>query len=299
MPKQNTSYDNCISKLQSKYEDRGVKASAQSEAKVQIKREMSSPNAYFVSRMNRPSVAENYRNGEFNGQKYMTTGDFLQYYNSRKVTYPLHTVAVSKSETAQTKEFKCAPSHEPQVAQHQSAPLQQRANANTQKPRKASHFDPNARTIEMPSIAQQKGLRAKVKKFADKWFPKEDKKESTTSFKRIPVAMIGLIISSTIAMSMIIGSTVMASSANVKVSDLKHEVSALLSEEAMLEEKLTRKENLDEIKAYATENLGMISKDYVAAEYISISSDDVVVNHENEEKESVDFSTLLSAIFGE
>ena len=298
MPKQITSYENCIEKLQSKYEDRGVKASAQSEAKVQIKREMSSPNAYFVSRMNRTSVAENYRNGELNGQKYMTTGDFLKYYNNRKVTYPLHTVAASKSEAAQTKEFKCAPTTE-QTAQHRNSASQPRAQVAAQKPMKAGRFDPNARTIEMPSIAQQKGLREKAKKFVDKWFPKEDKKDSTTSFKRIPVAMIGLIISSTIAMTMIIGSTVMASSANVKVSDLKHEVSALLSEEAMLEEKLTRKENLDEIKTYATENLGMISKDYVAAEYISISSDDVVVNHENEEKESVDFSTLLSAIFGE
>ena len=67
----------------------------------------------------------------------------------------------------------------------------------------------------------------------------------------------------------------------------------------MLEEKLMKKENLAEIKEYATENLGMISKDYVSAEYISISSESSVENHGDRDAGAVDFSTLLSAIFGE
>ena len=301
MPKNpNVSYDNCISKLQSKYEDRGVKASAQNEAKVQIKREMSAPNAYFVARMNKSSI-ENYRNGELNGQKYMTTGDFLKYYNNRKVSYPMQNVMIPKSEVAKTKEFKTTPQASEQrieSATHTAAPQAQRPVARKAKTDK---YDPNARTIELPSVTEQKGVRAKVGKFINKWFPKEDKKENTTTFKRnVPVATIGLIISSTIAMTMIIGSTVMASQANVAVSDLKYEIAALKKEEVQLEEKLTRKENLDEIKAYATENLGMISKDYVAAEYISLSSDDdTIVRYSDVQEENLDFSTLLSAIFGE
>lgn len=302
MPKNiNESYDNCISKLQSRYEDRGVKANAQNEAKVQIKKEMSSPNAYLISRMNRPSVAENYRNGEYNGQKYMTTGDFLKYYNSRKDSFNISKISIPKGDAAQTKEFKSAPAAEVRpVDQAQVAAPQQRVATNAQRSKKISKFDPNARTIEMPSVAQQKGLRQKVGKLVDKWFPKEDKKENTATFKRsVPVAAIGLIISSTIAMTMIIGSSVMASHANLEVSDLKYEIAALEKESDVLDEKLTKKENLDEIKAYATENLGMISKDYVSAEYVSDSSEQKVVRHGDESQENIDFSNLLSSILGE
>ena len=302
MPKNsNASYDNCISKLQSRYEDRGVKANAQNEAKVQIKKEASAPNAYLVSRMNRPSAAENYRNGEYNGQKYMTTGDFLKYYNSRKDTFNISKISIPKGDAAQTKEFRSTPAVEARSAeQARSATPQARAQVSAQKPKKGSRFDPNARTIEMPSIAQQKGLRQKVGKLVDKWFPKEDKKENTATFKRsVPVAAIGLIISSTIAMTMIIGSSVMASQATLEVSDLKYEIAALEKESCALDEKLTKKENLDEIKAYATENLGMISKDYVSAEYVCVSAEQKVVRHGDESQENIDFSNLLSSILGE
>ena len=91
----------------------------------------------------------------------------------------------------------------------------------------------------------------------------------------------------------------MASQANMKVSDLKYEIEVLSEESGMLEEKLMKKENLAEIKEYATENLGMISKDYVSAEYISISAENSVETHGDREIGAVDFSTLLSAIFGE
>ena len=60
-----------------------------------------------------------------------------------------------------------------------------------------------------------------------------------------------------------------------------------------------KKENLAEIKEYATENLGMISKDYVNAEYISVSAGNSAQDHGKEDAATVDFSTLLSAIFGE
>jgi hypothetical protein len=132
-----------------------------------------------------------------------------------------------------------------------------------------------------------------------KWFPKEDKKEETTTFKRnIPVAAIGLIVSATLSMTMIIGSSVMASEANVEVSDLKYEISVLEEESITLEERLGRKENLAEIKEYATNRLGMISKDYVPAEYLALSGEDNVESYENEQEVEVDLSTLLSGIFG-
>ncbi len=300
MPKQNNaSYNNCITELHTRYEDRGVKASASREAAAQINKETSAPNAYLVSRMRRSSAAENYRNGEFNGQKYMTTGDFLKYYNNRKDKFPIQSVAAPKSETAQTKEFK----RPVEAVEHrsESAPRAVRQERTMARPAmKRDKYDPGAKTIEMPSVVEQKGVRAKVNKIINKWFPKEDKKENTTTFKRdVPVAAIGLILSATIAMTMIIGSTVMASQASMEVSNLEYEIEVLKEEGSMLEEKLMKKEDLTEIKAYATENLGMISKDYVEADYISISSENSVESYEKEQNGTVDFSTLLSAIFGE
>ena len=301
MPKQNNaSYENCISELHSRYDARGVKTSAEREAKGQIKKEMSAPNAYLISRMNRSSVSENYRNGEYNGQKYMTTGDFLKYYNNRKDRNSLYRVPAQPIEKAKTKEFK-APTQRPvenvaEPAARVQAPQRPAARPDA----KVRRYDPAAKTIEMPSVVTQKGVRAKVNKIVNKWFPREDKKENTTSFKRdVPVAAIALIVSSTIAMTMIIGSTVMASQANMKVSDLKYDIDYLEEESIMLEEKLMKKEDLAEIKEYAEDNLGMISKDYVAAEYISISSEESAKSYGDEEKSMVDFSTLLSAIFGE
>ena len=165
---------------------------------------------------------------------------------------------------------------------------------------KSNRFDPNADTIVLPSVKDQRGLRAKIGQMVKKWFPKDDKKENTTTFKRnVPVAAIGLIVSATLAMTMIIGSGVMASQANINVSDLKYEINTLSEEQAMLEEKLMKKENLSEIKEYATEQLGMISQDYVASEYISGSSENTVDDYTENNEGTVDFSTLLSAIFGE
>ncbi len=298
MPKQNNaSYENCINQLHSRYDDRGVKKSAEREASGQIKKEMSAPNAYLVTRMNRRSAAENYRNGEFNGQKYMTTGDFLKYYNNRKDRYNIYKMP-EKSAPVQTKEF-AAPSQKSAQKQN-SAPAAQRGSETIVQKAQKKQYNPYAATIEMPSIKDQKGVRAKVANLVNKWFPREDRKEQTQSFKRnVPVAAIALIISSTIAMTMIIGSTVMASQANMKVSDLKYEIESLEAESIVLEEKLMKKEDLAAIKEYATENLGMISKDYVAAEYISISADEVVESYGEEENTKVDFSALLSSIFGD
>ena len=299
MPKQNNaSYENCISELHSRYDGRGVKVNAAREAAGQIKKESSVPNAYLVSRMSRNGIAEQYKNGEYNGQKYMTTGDFLKYYNNRKTPTAQITPVVAKSEKAQTKEFKRAPMQEANRAQSAHRAVSERTTCRPAM--KADRFDPKAKTIAMPSVSEQKGLRAKVAGLVSKWFPTEDKKESTTTFKRnVPVAAIGLILSSTIAMTMIISSTVMASQASMQVSDLKYEIEALSEESDMLEEKLMKKENLAEIKEYATDTLGMISKDYVSAEYISISSGSSVENRDVANDVKVDFSTLLSAIFGE
>ncbi len=298
--RKNASYENCINELHSRYDGRGLSASADREAAAQIKRENAAPNAYLVSRMSKRPVSENYRNGEFNGQKYMTTGDFLKYYNTRKDRFDIHKMPDKKPAAAQTKEFVSP-------ARQDSAPIpaQKRAKPQTGSETivvraQKKHYNPEAPTIAIPSIREQKGVRAKVTGLINKWFPREDKKEETAVFKRnIPVAAIALIISSTIAMTMIIGSTVMASEANLKLSDLRYEVEALEAESSVLEEKLMKKEDLAEIKAYATDTLGMISKDYVAAEYISISSDESIQSFGEEEKAQVDFVALLSSIFGD
>ena len=308
MPKQNnTSYSACMSELHARYSDRGVKASAGREAAGQIKREASGPNAYLISRVSRNADSTAYRNGEFNGQKYMTSGDFLKYYNNRKTVGGAYARPVVQSgDKAQTKEFRRAP----QVNDLSRQPARNPADTGrisavrqsgtiTMPASKAANFDPNAETIVLPSVKEQKSLRGRINRLVKKWFPKEDKKEETATFKRnVPVAAIGLIVSASLAMTMIIGSSVMASEANVEVSDLKYDISLLKEEGATLEERLSRKENLAEIKDYATNHLGMISKDYVSSEYLSLSGDDSVENYEKDENVDVDLSTLLSGIFG-
>ena len=312
MPKQNnTSYNACMSELHARYSDRGVKASVSREAAGQLKRQASAPNAYLISRVNINAASDTYRNGEFNGEKYMTSGDFLKYYNNRKKTGSTYSIpVVQPSEKAQTREFKRAPQVNDRSAAHNTSSVRAAAPSAGHAParhsgtvvipaQRSTRYDPNADTIVLPSVKEQKSLRGRVGKLVRKWFPKEEKKEENASRKRnIPVAAIGLIVSATLSMTMMIGSSVMASEANVEVSDLKYDINVLSEEGSMLEERLGRKENLAEIKEYATERLGMISKNYVPAEYLSISEGDSVENYEKDEEKNVDFSTLLSGIFG-
>lgn len=291
-----------MTQIHARYNGRGTPVNAAKEVSSRIAKENAGPNAYLVARMNQSSVTDQYRNGEHNGQKYMTTGDFLKYYNQHKSTVSVYG-APKRAASSQTKEFA-----RPKAATPQSASPAAPRNANVQKnvrpvrestdekTRRINRYDPKADTIVMPARKTTNKIMNRIITLKEKWFPAEDKNEKTAVFKKnLPVAAIGLIFSVAAAMTVIVSTTVMASEAQLKLSEVKYDIECLQAEKDQLEEELVKKEDLAMIKEYAENELGMIRQDYVSSVYIEIGEEDSV--NENETFDG-DMSAILAAIGG-
>ena len=273
----NDSYNNCMNRLHARYNG-----------------ESANSNIYY-SKSEREVNEGNYRNGNFNGQKYMTSGDFINYYNNRKaesISPYIHTP------TANTKEFKrtARPSAQTSVRPGVQEPAQ-RTSANLQQTdvirASRKNYDANADTIVMPAIKSKNKIKNRVKKMFDKWFGSDENEKTTKIKRKMPVAAITLLASLSIAMTMIVGTTVMLSGARAEAGNAKYEIKQLEKERDYLEEELVKKDDLAMIEEYATSRLGMIREDYVSSVYLQAGEGDSV-----EGTNESGFSALLSAIFG-
>lgn len=295
--KKKNSYDQCMTQLQARYNGRGTSVNAAREVSSRIAKESASaPNAYLVARMNKSTVGDQYRNGEHNGQKYMTTGDFLKYYNQHKTTVSVY--GAPKRASSQTKEFArpkatvSTPVQKSAAPQRSARPMPQ----SDEKTRRISKFDPKADTIVMPARKTTNKIMSRIITLKEKWFPAEDKNEKTKTLKKnVPVAAIGLILSVAAAMTVIVSTTVMASNAQTKLSDVKYEIECLQAEKDHLEEELVKKDDLAMIKEYAENELGMIRQDYISSVYMEIGEEDSVNASESFDG---DMSVILAAIGG-
>lgn len=290
----NGSYENCINRLQARYNGRGVVVNAANERVERQSREnCDSPNAYFIAHINNGSVSEKYKNGEFNGQKYMTTGDFLKYYSNHKEPTPAS--MTMRRPAPITKEF-AKPNTEVKAETYDAVPAA--ASRKAAEPvRRVKRFDPKADTIVMPAAKEQTKVKSRVAKLFKKWFPNEVKSEKKAEIKKnIPVAAIGLLISVSVAMTLIVSTTVMASDSRTALSDVKYEIKQLTNEELRLEEELVKRDDLAMISEYAQNKLGMIRRDYISASYMEISEENSV--NGNVDDHSAELAALLSAMFG-
>lgn len=275
----NDSYNNCMNRLHERYNGEAARS-----------------NIYF-SKSEREVSEGDYRNGDYNGQKYMTSGDFIKYYNNRKaesVSPYMHTP------TANTKEFKRPAARQQTPAREAARPTSaapvQRASvggSTVVMPAAKRNYDSDADTIVMPAKSSVKSVRNRVKKMFDKWFASDENEKTTKIKKKMPVAAITLLASLSIAMTMIVGTGVMLSGARAEAGNVKYEIKQLESEQDFLEEELVKKDDLAMIEEYATSRLGMIREDYVSSVYLQAGEGDSV-----EGKEESGFSALLSAIFG-
>ncbi len=301
-------YDATVDQLCDRFRGRGAAANARDEAGRQNAAGREAPNAYFLSRMDRGEIPPKFRSGEYNGKKYMTTGDFLEKYRSHRTESGAY---IPHKPSVNTREFR-----KPQVQQEpsqqrngaagrpvqemQRRPAQSAAEYATRTPQQRSvgRFDPRADTIVMPAQKTAGKVKGRIRRLFEKWFPAdtEKKREEGKKKKNIPVAMIGFIVSVAAAMSMIVGTTVMSGEAQSQVGTLKSEIKSLEAERLRLEEELVRKDDLAMISDYAEEKLGMIRKDYVSSVYLPSAEGDSV--QATEKKDGKGLASLLSAIYG-
>lgn len=117
------------------------------------------------------------------------------------------------------------------------------------------------------------------------------------NFRHLPVAVILVVVACAVSLMFIVGSSVMLSDASNEYVKLQSEIADLAKEENELEVALELKNNLRTIEEIAVNKLGMVNKDLVAKQYVSLGDKDVIENYDTE-KTNVGLSTLLSAISG-
>ena len=140
---------------------------------------------------------------------------------------------------------------------------------------------------------------SKLKKAADEWLPedkivnvkKDKKKKNSRPFSRLVLAVAGTAVS----LMLIVSGSVLLSGADSSVKDLQRELRELEEQENRLSMELEMKNDVNLIRDKATEELGMIRKEYVEANYLDMSGEDGIELHEQEEKKNVGIAAILSA----
>ena len=115
------------------------------------------------------------------------------------------------------------------------------------------------------------------------------------SFRKIPAAMVFMVMLCAVSLMLVVSSSVLVSDASGDYAQAQNDVAVMAKEESELLIALEVKNDLRTIENIAINKLGMVKKDLVSRQYISLGDEDVIETFE-EEEHNVGLSTLLSAI---
>lgn len=270
----NDSYNRCITELRARYRGRAVSSNLKNEIAAIAKREAANcenSSENYVLFDSRSKIVDSYRSGVYNGSKYMTSDDFVRYFKSRRAFYMPSTV---KAEEAKA-----------EAAKNSAVPARKNGASSTglvssESGSKEGHIQ---------------GLWSSAKELAKKWFPIERRGDRAEGIRfRVPVSAMAAIAVFTISMSLIVSGSVMVGEATGQIGRLDSQITSLKAEEADLQGKLDLKYTVEQIEADAKE-LGMVKRQQVDSEYISLDSEDQIEIYDDGEKENVGLSALLSA----
>ena len=285
----------------------------------------SAAKVYMLSRMNDNGAVKTYRNGNHNGQKYMTGEDFVTYFQQRgktsvrpenvaKRTESSAEIYRSRPMTAQsdnTAHYRKQTYGAPNVVESVKIrkPVEKKTESDTRMFGKLEEdvkiYTPGSKRSGNERIADDKtstfiktdrpGL-AKLQKAKEEWLPDEkivnvEKKKRSRSFSGMALAIAGVAIS----LMLIVSGSVLMSGANREIKDLENELGQLTSVEKELKAELEIKNDVNVLLDKATGELGMIHKEYVEANYIDVGGSDKVEVHEKDSEKNVGLAAILSA----
>ncbi len=115
------------------------------------------------------------------------------------------------------------------------------------------------------------------------------------SFYKIPAAMVFMVMLCAVSLMLVVSSSVLVSDASGDYARAQNDVSMMAKEESELLIALEVKNDLRTIENIAVNKLGMVKKDLVSRQYISLGDEDIIETFEEEDR-NVGLSTLLSAI---
>ena len=268
----NDSYNRCLSELRERYRGRGLSATAKSEAAEQERNEAKTGklvSGSYVLYDSRSKIADVYRSGEYNGSKYMTSEDFVRYFNHRRALY-----------TPKKEEL-------PKEAEQRSAAVMNRSKGSSR-----------AGLVRGESSGKEGHLQTAIstlKVLAEKWFPVERKEgRVNVGGYRMPVAAMSGIAVFAVSLGLIVGGTVMIGNASGEISSLNSTIATLEAKQGELQEKLDVKYNIDEIEAEA-KRLGMVKRQTVDNKYIESNRGEQIIVYEDGEGEKIGLASLLAA----
>ena len=270
----NDSYDRCIAELRSRYRGKAILNNAKQEAATLRERDALSEganNESYVLFDSQSNIADSYRSGVYNGNRYMTSDDFVRYFKSRRAFYSPSTFKAEEAEA--------------EAAKNSAVP----ARKNGASSSSLTHGESGSKESHI------QGLIATVKNLAKEWFPIE-RKEGRSEGRRfkLPVSAMAGVAVFAISMTLIVSGSVLVGTSEGEVGKLDSKIASLKAEKADIEGKLDLKYTVDQIEADA-KAMGMVKRQYANNEYITLKEDDEVVIYDDGEEENLGLSSLLSA----
>jgi len=266
----NDSYRRCLAELRQRYGSRGLSQNVKQEASRQAMREETtralSPESYVLFDGG-SKIADLYRSGEYQGSKYMTSEDFVRYFQHRRAFYS----PMAQKESA------------PQViTDSRAVPSRGRGVGNRQS-------DSNGKEGHLASTVSA------LKDLAIRWFPVERREgRSEGRAFRMPVSVLSGMAVFAVSLGLIVGGSVMLGNASGEVGKLNSTIVKLEATKTELEGKLDLKYNADEIEAEA-KSLGMIKRTYAEQEYVQVNGEEQIIIYEEGEDENVGLAALLAS----
>ena len=252
----------------------------------------SAAKVYILSRMNKDSAAHGYRNGEFQGNKYMTSEDFVTYFHSRgKISYAEGTrKKITEENAGEILRSGAGVKKE----QKKAEPVND--DVKVYRPAGKKKADPNVAGRTAVFNRQDGSKLGRIKAVANDWMPEEKivnvkTRRSPRNIAKAVIAITGVALS----LMMIVGGTVLVSDAKREVKELEAELKALEIVSNELDLKLDMKNDVNLLKDKAINELGMISKEYVDAEYLGTEGSDSIKAYDSESDKNVGISAILSA----
>lgn len=291
----------------------------------------SAAKVYMLSRTQEDGTVIGYRNGSHNGQKYMTGEDFVTYFQKRGNADSRQNVV--KSTVSSSEIYRSRPDDVKTVrpgsngvkktvnrASYGVPNVSEKIKIYRPEPKKTQMMHENVKPavddddvkIYVPnSAAKMKNhdlgdtatfktadfsKLSKMKKVADEWMPSEEivkvkKKKTSRPFSRMIIAVAG----TALALMLIVSGSVLISGASRDVKKLEKELNQLRSEENDLALELEMKNDVNVLRTRATDELGMIRKEYVEANYLDTRGSDSVEVYEEKEEENIGIAAILSA----
>lgn len=265
----NDSYNRCMAELRARYTGRGVSMSAKQTVSSQdVPAAQRSENVSF-SRIS--EISNEYRSGVHNGNKYMTSDDFVRYFRNRSnYNMPL---ALRQAQTSMASKA--------QVGREVTTSARGRSSRG-------------GALTSSDGTSKEGNLRTKALTFVKKWFPIEPREGREVGEKfKFPTSAVGSMAALALSLMLIVGGSVMVGNASGEVGSLNTKISRLEAEQAELQSELDRKYSIQDIEKDAKQ-LGMIKNEYAEQEYLEVAEDEKIEIFEQEEQE-FSFAALLSA----